>query len=227
MMVIKRYIPYTLLVLLLFSLKSMAGQTDFRMRLAAGADADLTKDLSAGLEYEHRFDQFLTTFDKALLEPSISYDLSKHWKLGFLYRITLDQNSRRERQFEHRISGSLRYDFELDDFEIKLKTILQYGSDDLTNSPFSSQQKILSRNSFELEYNWFGKRHTPFIKYELFTHLNNPGGAIANQSRLTVGTAFKLSKNSKIDLAYLFENEFNIVAPTDAHILSIGYSYSF
>ncbi|MBN2807179.1 MAG: DUF2490 domain-containing protein, partial [Prolixibacteraceae bacterium] len=193
-MVINRFISFLFLGFLLLSLNSMAEGTDFRLRMAAEVETELTNDLSAGLEYEQRFDQFLTTFDKALLQPSVSYDLNKHWKLGFLYRITLDQNARRERQFEHRISGSLRYDFKLDDFEIKLKTILQYGSDDLTNSLFSSQQKILSRNSFELEYKWFGKPYTPFIKYELFTHLNNPGGAITKQSRLSVGAAYKLSK---------------------------------
>lgn len=226
-MAIKHFFFILLLFILLCTSNASAGQTDFRMRLAAGAETDLTKDLSIGMEYEHRFDQLLTTFDKALLEPSLSYDLNKHWKLGFLYRITLDQNSRRIRQFEHRIAGSLRYDFEIDDFEFKLKTILQYGSDDLTSSPFSIQQKLISRNSFEIEYNWFGNRYTPFLKYELFTQLNHRGGMLSNQTRLSLGTAYKLTKNSKIDLAYLFENEFNIAYPTDAHILSIGFSYGF
>src|SRR5690606_15114021 len=113
--------------------------------------------LSVELEFEQRFDQFLTTFDKALIEPSVSYDLNKHWRLGLLYRLSYDQSIKRNTEWEHRIAASLRYDFDIDDFEIKLKTILQYGSDDLTSSPFSVQQNIINRNSIEVEYNWFGK----------------------------------------------------------------------
>lgn len=224
-MAIKYSLPIPILFIMLMVSFTSAGQTDFRMRMGAGVEKELSKDLAVELEYEHRFDQFLTTFDKALIEPSIAYDLGKHWKLGLLYRLCYDQSIKRNAEWEHRIAASIRYDFDIDDIEIKLKSILQYGSDDLTSSPFSMQQNFINRNSIEIEYNWFGKRYTPYLKYEVFTHLNHPHGAINNQTRLSLGASYKLSKKIKIDLAYLFENEFNIVAPTDSHILSLGFSY--
>ena len=204
-----------------------AQPTDFRMRFSAKVKKELTKKLSGSIEYEHRFDQMLTSFDKAILEPSLSYNISKPIRIGAEYRIMLDQNKTREQTIEQRIAAYVRYKFEIDDFEIQLKTAIQYGFDELTNSSFSYNQKLTNRNSIALDYNWFGEKITPFVSYEFFYHINHPNGGIINQSRIKAGSSYQLSKNSKIQIFYLFENEFNIAYPVDAHIIGAGYSYVF
>lgn len=204
-----------------------AQSSDFRMRFSAKVENEITKKLSASIEYEHRFDQNLTTFDKALLEPSVSYELIKPLEIGMNYRLSLDQNKTRERGFEQRIAGYIRYKFEFDDFECRLKTILQYGFDDLTNPSFSYDQKLVNRNSFEIQYNWFGTRITPFAFGELFYYINNPHGGIVNQARIKTGAEYEISNHSKLQAYYMYENEFNVAFPVNSHTLAFGYAYKF
>lgn len=204
-----------------------AQNTDVKLRLSAKVEKEISKKLSGSLEYEHRLDQNLSTFDKAFLEPSVSYDLNKSMKVGAVYRIILDQNKVREQGMEQRVAAYVRYSLEYDDFEFQVKTALQYGFDDLTNSSFSYDQKLISRTSLEVQYNWFGSKFTPFASAELFYHINDPKGGIINQTRMKAGTAYKISKSSKVQVYYLFENEFNVAYPVDAHILGASYSFKF
>ena len=217
-----------ILVWALISEKQVNAQTDdVRMRLSTEIQKEINKKLSASLEYEHRFDQNLTTFDKAFLEPSISYDIIKPVRIGAIYRVMLDQNKTRQQRFEQRIGAYIRYTFKVDDFDIKVKTALQYGFDDLSNPSFSYDQKLINRNAIEVEYNWFGSKFTPFASYELFYHINHPNGGILNQWRLKTGSSYRISKSSRVQFYYLFENEFNTAYPTDAHVFGAGYSYRF
>lgn len=219
-----------LLLILPFLAMSAAGfaqRNDFRLRLSGEIETELLNDLKGSLEYEHRFDQNLSTFDKAFFEPKLSYDLPNDFRIGAKYRIMYDQNRSRERELSQRISAYVRYGIDIDDFELKLTTTLQYGFDDLTNTVFSSKQKLINRNAAAIEYNWFGQPYTPFVEYEFFVHTNHPNGAIVNQWRLKMGTSVKLSRASSLDFFYLFENEFNVVAPVDSHVIGAKYAYSF
>lgn len=211
----------------LVGLKANAQNTDFRARVSAQIEKEITKKLSTSLEYEHRFDQNLTTFDKAFLEPSVSYEILKPLQIGFVYRAMFDQNQVRERSWGQRVAGYIRFSKEVDDFDFQLKTALQYGFDDLTNASFSYNQKLINRTSLEVKYNWFGSKFTPFASGEIFYHINNPNGGIINQSRIKAGTSYKLNKHSKIQVYYLFENEFNAAFPIDSHILGASYSFKF
>lgn len=204
-----------------------AQTTDFRARLSGKISTDIGKVLKADLEYEHRFDYNLTHFDKAIIEPSLSLSLSKAVDIGVSYRAMYDQNSKRQNEIKQRSTVFARYGTKLNDLKFKLKTALQYGFDDLTNTSVFDSRNLISRTAFEIEYNWFGSRFTPFAGYEFFVHLNHPNGAIANQWRLKAGTDYKIARNLTCNVYYLFENEFNVVAPTDAHVLGAGFAYKF
>jgi len=195
------------------------------MRLSGDVSTDIGQRFKANLEYEHRFDKNLTTFDKAYLEPALSFDIANNLKIGASYRVMLDQNSKRVSSFEQRAGAFVRYDTSIDDFDFKLKTAIQYGFDDLTNASNYIQQKLISRTSVAVEYNWFGSKFKPFASYEFFVHLNHPNGTIANQWRLKAGTDYRLSKKAAINIYYMFENEFNVVAPIDANVIGLGFSY--
>lgn len=223
----KHFAFYFLFVLTFLSKLVFSTEPDVRLRVSGKLDTEFTKKLSAAVEYEHRFDQYLSTFDKAFIEPSVSYKLAKKLQVGLAYRFMYDQDQKRKREFKQRYSAYVRYKFDIDDFALKIKTALQYGFDDLTNTTFKYDQKLINRNSIEIEYDWFGKKFKPFAEYEFFYHINHPNGGIINQSRLKAGTNYELSKSSKLSFYYAFENEFNVVAPVDSHILGLGYAYSF
>jgi hypothetical protein len=104
---------------------------------------------------------------------------------------------------------------------------MQYGFDDLSVANDFINNKLVSRNSIQIDYDWFGTKLRPYAKYEFFTHLNHPQGTIINQQRMSLGSSYKISKALSVDAFYMFENEMNIVAPVNAHILGAGIEYSF
>lgn len=207
-----------------FPVVSSAQITDFRARAGVKVQKDLSKELTASIEYEHRFDNLLTTFDKALIEPALSFDVTKRIRVGAEWRFMIDQNLVREIEYKQRASAYFRYNYPLGDFDLKAKIALQYGFDELTFSSGKSS-KLINRNTFELEYDWFGSKYTPFVVYEFFYHVNNKNGGIINQWKAKAGTSYRINKRSELSVFYLFEKEINIAHPVDAHVFGIGYTY--
>ncbi|MFB6317724.1 DUF2490 domain-containing protein [Saccharicrinis sp. FJH54] len=208
-----------------FSLK--AQYTDFKMRFGLEVEKEIIDNLDAHIELEQRYMHNISSYDKTFIEPSLSYDLSKHFSVGVIWRIQIRENNSYKMFSEQRYSAFVKYDVSYLDFKIKLRTILQYGFDDITNAAFSVDQKLINRNSIDIDYDWFGKKIKPGIKFELFHHLNHPHGSILNQWRLKAGASYILTNHSEINLYYMFENEFNVVKPVDAHIIGLKYGYSF
>jgi long-subunit fatty acid transport protein len=204
-----------------------AKSTDFRVRLATVVNKEVNNKLLTGLKYEHRFDQNLTSFDKAFIEPMISYKLSDAIRLGVGCRVMYDQNEMREQTIKQRFSMHISYSDRFDDFKFKIKTTLQYGFDDLTAISIGIDHKLVNRYSLKVEYDWFGTRISPYAEYEIFYHINSSQGGIINQNRMTAGAEYKLSKVSNIKLYYLYDNEFNVVDPVDANVFGVAYGYRF
>jgi hypothetical protein len=222
----KQFILIFTIVWAFTGIRVNAQTTDFRARAGVKIQKDITKKLSASLEYEHRFYNYLTCFDKALIEPSVSYELFPFLKVGAEWRFMVDQNLVRKIGFKQRATVFIRFQRSIDDFDIKLQTALQYGFDELTLS-VNNNQNLVNRNTIDIEYNWFGSKFTPFATYEFFYHINDPNGGIINQWRAKAGTAYRITKKTEISLYYLFENEFNVAYPVDANVIGIGFSHKF
>ena len=48
-----------------------------------------------------------------------------------------------------------------------------------------------------------------------------------DKRRLTVGTEWKISKQHRLDFAYVYNNGADDDNDSDSHILSIGYKFKF
>jgi hypothetical protein len=215
----------TLVVLVLISFGSVQAQsTDVRSRMAIELSGDITNRMEGSIEIQERQKNNLATFDKAFVEPALSYKLNKAWRTGVEVRLMVDSKRNGSVAYRMRPAAYLRYKFDVDDFEIRLKTSLQYGFDDLTNLYLSYNQKLISRNSVNIEYNWFGTKLKPGIGAEFYYHINNPQGGIVNQVRLKAGVNYRINKKSNIDVYYLFDNELNVSYPVDAHVLGLTYA---
>ncbi len=217
---------FTFLILIQFNF-TYAQKTESRLRLSGEIEKDFTKKFNASLGYEHRFNQNISVFDKAILEPSVSYDIYKGVRVGAAYRFIVNQG-RNSRAISHRgrTSAYVRYRYRHDDFVFKLRSQIQYGFDDITYIQLYYSNELVSRNSLKIEYRWFGTRITPFARYELFTHLNNPFGIINNQWKLRGGFNYQLTHKSRITAQYTYENEFNVPRPMNAHVFALGFRYS-
>lgn len=207
--------------------KVNAQNSDVRLWLSSEFKKEITNKLKADVEIEYRQDQLLTTFDKVFIQPAVAYNLTDNIRIGGVYRLMFDQNKTREKTYKQRVAAYFRYSIDVDDFELKFKTALQYGFDDVTNASLSYDQKLVNRNAINVVYNWFGKKFKPFVGYELFYHVNDPNGGIINQSRLEAGTNYQLSDNIDLSVFYMYENEFNVAFPSDSHIIGCSFSYSF
>jgi hypothetical protein len=204
-----------------------AQKTDFRLRAGLSIQKEITKKFDASVDYEHRFNNNLTTFDQALIEPSVSYSVIKFLSIGAEWRFMIEQDQIRRLSFKNRGTLFIRFKKSIGDFDLKLKTAIQYGFDELTVDIFSYQKKIINRNSISIDYNWFGTKFTPFAGYEFFYYINNPNGGIINKSRLKLGTSYRISRASEISAYYMFENEFNVANPVDANIIGFSYGFKF
>lgn len=213
-----------ILLVVCFPVISSAQISDFRARAGVKVQKDLGREFTASLEYEHRFDNLLTTFDKALIEPTLSFDFTKRIRVGAEWRFMIDQNLVREIEYKQRASAYFRYSYPMGDFDLKTKIALQYGFDELTSSS-GKNSKLINRNTLELEYDWFGSKFTPFVAYEFFYHINNKNGGIINQWKARAGTSYRINKRSELSVFYLFEKEINVAHPVDAHVLGVGYTY--
>lgn len=210
---------------LLTSVGVNAQSVDFKSRVGAEVEYELSQSTTVSLGMEGRFRGNSSIFEKVLAEPSISYDLSNAWRVGAVWRTELKQSLSRELAFKHRAAVYLRYKFEIDDFDLKLKSTIQYGVGDL--SSFSDMSnKLVSRNSLNVSYNWFGKKIKPFAEYEFHTHLNNVNGAIVNQSRYSAGASYRIKKGRELELFYKFEDEMNVADPVDSHNLGLIFKFS-
>ncbi|MBP7507879.1 MAG: DUF2490 domain-containing protein [Prolixibacteraceae bacterium] len=225
---IKNFKASVLALILIFCFYSAdALSNDFRARLSVSAETEIINDLSASVDVETRFDKYLTTYDRSFVEATLSYDIIKPLRFGVSGRFMHDMNDVRKFSTAYRASAYLRYKTSIDDFDLKIKTAVQYGFDELSSSFASGMNKLISRNSIGIDYNWFGTRFTPFAEYEFFYHINNTNGGIINQSRIKGGISYKINKPSEISLFYMFENEFNVARPVDSHIIGFNYNFKF
>lgn len=228
----KQCLRYLLLCLLMHQSVS-ARQYDVALRAAGEIEKELSKKWTAGLEYEHRWHQNLTKFDKAILEPSVSYDIVRDFRFAFSYRLAYNQTTRRRNErIQQRFSTHLQYRFRFDDARVRFRTRLQYGADDMEYLDFTShnmlhqENELVNRNSIQADYRFRGTPFRPFATYEFFYHINNKVGAVVNQQRFRLGTRYKHSGSFSWDLYYMFRYEMNVVIPVSSHVLGIGFSYT-
>lgn len=145
-------------------------------------------------------------------------------------RITL---SARERyQYTHFVSTDIT--------KYKYRTPMGEGSD-LAGAFSYAGQHFASRNSetdtkkakdrhylrsrFGLELSWKHCAWSPYVTYEFSNSLTEQ--MHLDKQRLTVGTEWKISKQHRLDFAYVYNNGADDDDDSDSHILSIGYKFKF
>ena len=81
------------------------------------------------------------------------------------------------------------------------------------------------RSRFGVEYNIKHCAWTPYLTYEFS---NNLGDKLhLDKQRLTVGTEWKITKQHRLDIAYVYNNGSDDDNDSDCHVLSLGYKFKF
>lgn len=224
---IKGVKTYAFICLLLLASHALAAKDyDTQLRTGIKLKKGILKNLDGSIEVQYRLKNNLLTYDKSLIEPELVYDIDKKWRVGFNYRLVNNQTRTYNIEYRHRSAVFLRYDRELmKDFEIKVRTMLQYGFDDFSNSLFDVERKLINRNRVTIEYDLFGTPIRPFAGYEFFYHINNTNGGIINQWRLSAGMDYRISNRSVLSASYLLNNDRIHPTTDDAHIVVLKLNY--
>lgn len=88
-----------------------------------------------------------------------------------------------------------------------------------------SKDKHYLRSRFGLEYNIRHCAWTPYATYEFSNNLSHQ--LHLDKQRLTVGAEWKITKQHRLDLAYVYSNGADDDNNSDCHALSIGYKFKF
>lgn len=88
-----------------------------------------------------------------------------------------------------------------------------------------AKDKHYLRSRFGLEYNIRHCAWTPYATYEFSNDLSHQ--LHLDKQRLTVGAEWKITKQHRLDLAYVYSNGADDDNNSDCHALSIGYKFKF
>ncbi len=66
---------------------------------------------------------------------------------------------------------------------------------------------------------------TPYLTYEFSNDMSNQ--LHLDKQRLTVGTEWKITKQHRLDIAYVYNNGADDDNDSDIHVLSLGYKFKF
>jgi len=216
-----------LLLLLVIFIETLgfSQSTDTKLWAGLEIEKEINKKIIGSLEFEQRFDNNISSFDKLLIEPAISYKLNKKWSFYISYRLWYQRNTVQVYELHSRTTLGVSFDKKIKGVKLKLASKMQYGIPDLSENNFYFTRRLVSRNSLKLSYEIFGSRFTPFLKYELFTSLKRLN-LLNYQWRLITGTSIYLNKALDLKLYYALEHEFNVVNKMNSNIFGIGIKYS-
>jgi len=224
LMMNKLLVSCLLIILLSPAAIGHAQSNDTKLWGGLAIEKDISKNFKASIDLEQRFDNNISSFDKLLIEPAISYKLNKKWSVDLIYRLWYQQE-KQNYFFHSRASLGLSYDKDIKDVKFRLASKLQYGLPDMIANDFFATKKLVSRNSLKLSYEIFGTRFTPYFKYELFTSLERlkPQNY---QWRSVIGTKVYVNSKTNVQLYYALEHEYNILNRINANIWGIFLRYS-
>lgn len=89
----------------------------------------------------------------------------------------------------------------------------------------SSKHKHYLRSRFGLEYDINSLNLAPYVTYEFSNNLSD--GMHLDKQRLTVGMEWKVTKQHKLDFAYVYNHGSDDDDSCNSHILSVGYKFKF
>lgn len=91
--------------------------------------------------------------------------------------------------------------------------------------PKAAKDRHYLRSRFGVEYNIRHCAWTPYLTYEFSNDMSNQ--LHLDKQRLTVGTEWKITKQHRLDIAYVYSNGADDDNDSDIHVLSLGYKFKF
>ncbi len=222
---IKTFVVTGVFLWICFS-NSYGQREDLQLRAGASISGELLNKVDWSFDAQQRLRNNMSMFDQFQLEPGISYTPYKFLKLGLNYRYIYKLSSKLQYESRQRISFDAGLRQKLDRVKVGYRTRLQYGFEDFINKEQLGLKAFIQRHAFGIEYDIFGSRFAPSVKYEIYHHLNNPAGNHITKTRWTFGTDIYINPYSSLEVYYLINKEVNLPDPLTEYVVGITYKYS-
>ena len=174
----------------------------------------LKLELAQGL----RLKDYVSTFNQAFFELSLSYKDSNGLRMNIPYRYTIFED-----KIKHRLSFGASYQYSYK--PVSLKYRLKYYRLYENGEPLGEDGVTLGdliRSKFTIKYKT-GKKTNPYISGELF-HLLNTNNNPFDEYRASFGIEIDLPRKNSIIFFYIFKKE-DITKSSPDEINVFGLSY--
>lgn len=208
----------------LLYLQVFSQENDFQIWLDFEAGAEIGKGFDISVNNEQRFYENLSLFGRNKSDLTLGYNINSDFAISASYRKNIyylftDITSSKSRWLAT-FNYSPRYKRWRFDFRARV------SNDSETFVPGWFEQRVIHRERFRVRYNF---RRSPFrlqASGETYFPISSTPLELM-KLRLAAGVQIKTSDNHRFEIGYLREQEFNTNNPMTAHVIQIGYRYSF
>ena len=211
----KLYIVYYLFFLLA---QCLYGADNHQSWTKVSLDKKIPFSLKLQLAQGLRFKDYVSTFNQAFFELSLSYKDSNGLRINIPYRYTVFED-----KIKHRLSFGVSYQYSFK--PVSLKYRIKYYRLYENGEPLGEGGVTLGdliRNKFIIKYK-SGKKINPYISGELF-HLLNINNNQLYEYRASFGIEIDLPRKKSINIFYIFKKE-DITKSSPDEINVFGLSY--
>jgi hypothetical protein len=192
-----------------------------------------TSKWNVHLNHEGRMNQNITNFYYAYADVGITYKFTKHIKVMADY-VWLEKIPQKSSFWSIRHQGyaAIVFKQKIGSFAISDRTMAQVQYSDVYSSEKGMLPDYRLRNKLTVKYN-NNSRYTYYIAAEIYYKVNSyykvnlPQGEQVDRMRYFAGTFYEINKMNKVELYYLYENNFNINKPTNNFVIGIGFAHYF
>ena len=174
----------------------------------------LKLELAQGL----RLKDYVSTFNQAFFEVSLSYKDSNGLRINIPYRYTIFED-----KIKHMLSFGASYQYSFK--PVSLKYRIKYYRLYQNGEPLGEDGKALGdliRSKFTIKYK-SGKKTNPYISGELFHFLNTNNNPL-DEYRASFGIEINLPRKNSINFFYILKKE-DITKSSPDEINVFGLSY--
>ena len=190
-----------------------------------GISKDFGKNSSIKLEQDFRFDQNLSSFNRAKTTVGLNYSLFRklliaEFDYNFMY---LKSNDIYE--YRHRLSVGLSTESGINRFDLGFRTKVQSTWRDELRGSYNFNPKYVWRNKFGLDYDILGLPLKRLSSVEIFCPLNGSRGCYLDGYRTAIGVKYKLSKHHAVEFNLQYDQEVQQANPRGIIYAVAGWSY--
>lgn len=201
-------------------------QKDFQTWFEAEVEKSLKNGIDLSGEFEQRFYDNSTRYDRTQLTLSASYDPLYYLSVGGGLRFLSAADKDGDLHPAFRIHADARGKYTEWGVDFSLRVRFQYGFEEFLYITSFSENAFVNRYRAKVAYHIFGTRFDVFASLEPWGLINNYNGTFFRRMRYAAGGSYRLNIRSEVGLRYIIEDEFNRLNPLQSHIFVFSYSYS-